>query len=69
MKLSEVHNELTLLGVNSPEVHALVDDLHLDFGSVPDWLRDLLRVPSVQKFPAYVYSPHTSYKEKTGRLF
>ena len=69
MKSAEVHAELTLLGVNSPEVHALVDDLSLDIGSVPSWFRLVLRSFKSVKFPKHVYQPKTIRKEVCGRLF
>lgn len=70
MKLSEVHSELTLLGVNSPEVHALVDDLVLDIGPVPFWFRLVLKPRKIVKLPKKnVYQPHTVRKEVCGRLF
>lgn len=69
MKTSEVHSELTLLGVNSPEVHSLVDDLQLDIGPVPLWFRLLLRPRKSVNVPKNVYSPHTIKKEVCGRLF
>ena len=69
MKSVEVHAELTLLGVNSPEVHSLVDDLQLDFGSVPFWFRCLLRPRIVVKLTKNVYLPKTIRKEVCGRLF
>lgn len=69
MKTSEVHTELTLIGVNSPEVHALVDDLHLDVGRVPFWYCSRLRSFKPVKFPKHVYQPKTIRKEVCGRLF
>lgn len=69
MKTSEVHSELTLLGVNSPEVHCLVDDLQLDIGSVPLWFRLLLRSKKKINLPEHVYQPKTIRKEVCGRLF
>lgn len=69
MNNSDVHSELTLIGVNSPEVHSLVDDLQLDLGPVPMWFRLILRPRKIIKLPKNVYSPHTIRKEVTGRLF
>lgn len=69
MKISELHSELTLIGVNSPEVHALVDDLQLDFGPVPLWFRLVLRPRRIVKVPKNVYTPHTVKQEVVGRLF
>lgn len=69
MKSSEVHTELTLIGVNSSEVHSLVDDLGLDIGPVPFWFRCLLRSCKVVKLPKNVYLPKTIRKEVCGRLF
>lgn len=69
MKRSDLHSELTLLGVNSAEVHALVDDLDLDIGPVPFWFRCLLKPRKVVKLPKNVYQPHTVRKEVCGRLF
>lgn len=70
MKRIEVHSELTLLGVNSPEVHALVDDLDLDIGPVPFWFRLILKPRKIVVLSRKnVYQPHTVRKETTGRLF
>lgn len=69
MKTLEVHSELTLIGVNSPEVHRLVDDLQLDIGPVPLWFRLLLKSRKLVKIHKNVYSPHTVRKEVCGRLF
>lgn len=71
MKRSELHSELTLLGVNSVEVHRLVDDLDLDFGPVPLWFRFLLKPRKIFNPlpPKNVYTPHTVRKETCGRLF
>lgn len=69
MKISEVHAELTLIGVNSPEVHALVDDLRLYIGHVPFWYCSVLRRLNPVKFPKHVYQPKTIRKEVCGRLF
>lgn len=69
MKRSELHSELTLIGVNSIEVHRLVDDLDLDFGPVPLWFRLILKPRKIIKIPKRVYQPHTVRKEVSGRLF
>lgn len=71
MKSSEVHAELTLIGVNSSEVHALVDDLGLDIGPVPFWFRLVLRPRRIlNPLPKKnVYQPKTIRKEVCGRLF
>lgn len=69
MKRSDVHSELTLIGVNSSEVHRLVDDLDLVFGPVPFWFRCLLKPRKVIKFPKNVYTPSTIKQEVCGWLF
>lgn len=38
----EIHNELSAIGLSS-EVHALVDDLDLDFAPAPLWFSQMLR--------------------------
>lgn len=71
MKRNELHSELTLLGVNSSEVHALVDDLGLDVGPVPFWFRLVLRPRKIfNPLPKKnVHIPKTIRKEVCGRLF
>ena len=73
MRAFDVHRELTLLGCSS-EVHALVDDLELDFGSTPFWFRCVLshfnqsyKTP-LPKFK-YVYQPRPAYDYVQGKLF
>lgn len=69
MSREEVHAELNLLGV-SDEVHALVDDLALDFGPVPDWWRiHLANKSHVYKPVAYVYKPRPAYNYVQGKFF
>lgn len=69
MRNFEVHQELSLLGV-SPEVHALVDDLDLDFGVCPLYRRKLLdsRLP-YRKPICRVYVPYYDLPTVQGRLF
>lgn len=73
MRLIDIHRELTLLGVCS-EVHALVDDLGLDFGYTPLWFRCVLRhVDQSYKTPLpkfkYVYQPKNKVTYIQGKLF
>lgn len=70
MRLVDIHQELTLLGV-SPEVHRLVDDLHLDFGCPPQWWIDQCKrgTFSILKFEKNVYEPRICHEEFQGRLF
>lgn len=73
MRAIDVHRELDLLGVSS-EVHALVDDLGLDFGSTPFWFRCVLKhrlelyKTLLPKFK-YVYKPHRTHDYIQGKLF
>lgn len=72
MRARDVHAELSLLGV-SAEVHALVDDLALDFGRHPDWYVIHCRVLESYKTPLpkfkYVYKPKAAYHFVQGKLF
>lgn len=72
MRAIDIHRELTLLGVCS-EVHALVDDLALDFGRCPDWFIIHCKVQESYKTPLpkfkYVYKPCTTHYFVQGKLF
>lgn len=83
MTKTEIHQELSLLGV-SREVHLLVDDLGLDFGRMPNYLRWLLRdktpapFVSVRKcqerdflkeFFEHVHKTYRNSPELSGRLY
>lgn len=65
MTNKEIHDELTLLGVSS-EVHALVDDLDLDFGRSRPAHKPYR---PLTEFPKHVYKPKTAFVEVQGRLF
>ena len=71
MTLDEVHQELTLLGVCSPEVHQLVDDLGLVFGVLPMAYRFLLKhenCPHLVNIEKHVYQPHNRKTFVQGKL-
>lgn len=83
MTKAEVHQELSLFGLSS-EVHALVDDLDLDLGHIPNWFRWLIRdktpAPFVsirecqerdflKDFFEHVHKSYRNTPELSGRLF
>lgn len=72
MTLDEIHLELAALGVSS-EVHALVDDLQLDFGKPYLAARKILRRNSPRlpylKPRCHVYFPYFDLQTVQGRLF
>ena len=72
MTLDEIHLELAVLGVSS-EVHALVDDLQLDFGkpclaACKILRRNSSRIPYL-KPRCHVYVPYFDIPTIQGRLF
>lgn len=71
MRLTHLHDELAAFGV-SQEVHALVDDLCLDFGRPPFILRILYRKSLKEiyvKPRCRVYVSHHYIPPIQGRLF
>lgn len=74
--LSEVHDELGLLGIDDAEIHALVDDLDLR-PLVKDYFYTKYAIARARNRSAgdlikqikNVYQPKTIRKEVTGRLF
>lgn len=68
MTRSEVHQELTLLGVSS-EIHNLVDDLDLDLGRPNLAFRLLLKTRHIPETFKNVYTPHQRHTLVQGRLF
>ena len=69
MKRSDVHDELTLLGVSS-EVHALVDDLDLALREPPKGeVLCFLPCKEFNKPEKYVYQPKNTVVYEQGRLF
>lgn len=71
MNRFDLHRELSLLGVSS-EIHALVDDLDLDFGVPCFTMRKILRRCGRELYikpRCRVYVSHFPVQTIQGRLF